>query len=141
MSKAETRKFTMHFDLKMTDVFGVPDEIVGYRFKKMVEKATAESSFCWDDAKITIEFEEKEKENKTRYYEEKITVDKPGFYKISHNLKGYPIVSIRDKNGKEYLEIPEDNEPCAIPIDFDDENTLYLRFRVGGFSGTVYCFV
>lgn len=60
MSKAETRKFTMYFDLKMTDVFGVPDEIVGYRFKKMVEKATAESSFCWDEAKITIKFEEKE---------------------------------------------------------------------------------
>lgn len=78
---------------------------------------------------------------KTRTYEEKITVDKPGSYRISHNLKGYPIVSIRDKNGKEYLEITEDNEPCAIPIWFDDENTLYLRFRVGGFSGTVYCFV
>lgn len=66
MSKAETRKFTMHFDLKMTDVFGVPDEILGYRFKEMFEKAIAESSFYSDKAKITIEFEEKEKEDENK---------------------------------------------------------------------------
>ena len=78
---------------------------------------------------------------KTRNYEEKITVDKPGFYRISHNLKGYPIVDIRDKDGKVYLETTEDNKPWSIPINFIDENTLDLCFRVGGFSGTVYCFV
>ena len=61
MSKAETRKFTRHFDLRMTDIFGVPDEIVGYRSKKLFERASAESSFYWNEAKITIELEEKEK--------------------------------------------------------------------------------
>ena len=74
---------------------------------------------------------------KTRIYEEKITVNKQEIYRISHNLKGYPVVSIRDKNGKEYLEITEDNEPSAIPIWYIDENTLCFRIR--GFSGTVYC--
>lgn len=72
-------------------------------------------------------------------YKESIKVDKAGFYRISHNLKGYPIVSIRDKNGKEYLEITEDNKPWGIPINFIDENTLDLCFRVGDFLGTVYC--
>ena len=61
MSKAGTRKFTRRFDIRMTDIFGVPDEIVGYRFKKMFERASAESSFYWENAKITIELEEREK--------------------------------------------------------------------------------
>lgn len=61
MSKTETRKFTKHFELRITDIFGVSNEILGYRFKEMLEKATAENSFYSDKVKITIELEEKEK--------------------------------------------------------------------------------